>query len=341
MLSLPPEVVGVARTKLLRNSSRPDVARRKRCGVFEALRGCLPNDWRPESTCVSCTIRDRRLFTVGYTVGGPVQFTSHYDLLASECRLASLVAIAKGDVPQEHWFALARPRVVAPHGRQALLSWSGTMFEYLMPLMFMRSLRQFPAGSRMPRSGPPANRIRRGQTACPGESRNPPISALDANQIYQYRAFGVPALALKPRASTRIWSIAPYATMLALLVDPAAAIANLRQSGDSSGLPAPWDFTNRSISAARTQEDGEPGVPVYAYMAHHQGMSLMALDDMLHRDMMRQRFHGDVRVRAVESLLFERIPITRPPPRRISRAPRPVRLARRGTDRSAPGRKTR
>ena len=81
---------------------------------------------------------NRRLFGVGYAVGGPVEFSSHYDLLASECRLASLVAIAKGDVPVEHWYALGRPRVSLPGGA-VLLSWSGTMFEYLMPLLFMRT----------------------------------------------------------------------------------------------------------------------------------------------------------------------------------------------------------
>ena len=80
----------------------------------------------------------RRLFGVGYAVGGPVEFSSHYDLLASECRLASLVAIAKGDVPVEHWYALGRPRISLPGGA-VLLSWSGTMFEYLMPLLFMRT----------------------------------------------------------------------------------------------------------------------------------------------------------------------------------------------------------
>ena len=80
----------------------------------------------------------RKLFGIGYVVGGPVEFVSHYDLLASECRVASLVAIAKGDVPLEHWFALGRPRVASPEG-QTLLSWSGTMFEYLMPLLFTRT----------------------------------------------------------------------------------------------------------------------------------------------------------------------------------------------------------
>ncbi len=91
----------------------------------------------------------RRLFGVGYAVGGPLEFTSHYDLLASECRLASLVAIAKGDVPVEHWFALGRPLASTDHG-QTLLSWSGTMFEYLMPLLFTRTLHQLFARPRVP-----------------------------------------------------------------------------------------------------------------------------------------------------------------------------------------------
>ncbi len=136
---------------------------------------------------------DRRLFSIGYAVGGPVQFNSHYDLLASESRLASFVAIAKGDVPQEHWYALARPRVAAPHGRQALLSWSGTMFEYLMPLIFMRSYDH----SLLDHACREAVRqqIEFGRTnAVPWGVSESAYSALDANQVYQYRAFGIPGL---------------------------------------------------------------------------------------------------------------------------------------------------
>ncbi len=138
----------------------------------------------------------RRLFGIGYVVGGPREFTSHYDLLASECRLASLVAIAKGDVPIEHWFALGRPHVSSPSG-QTLLSWSGTMFEYLMPLLFMRTF----ANSLLDRACREAvqRQIDYGrEKSVPWGISESAYSALDSNQIYQYRAFGVPALALNP-----------------------------------------------------------------------------------------------------------------------------------------------
>ncbi len=136
----------------------------------------------------------RRLFGVGYALGNPVEFTSHYDLLASECRLASLAAIAKGDVPRDHWVALGRPR--AASGGPILLSWTGTMFEYLMPLLYMRSFN----GSLLDRACEDAVQIQIEH----GEREHLPwgvsecaYSALDINQIYQYRAFGVPDLALK------------------------------------------------------------------------------------------------------------------------------------------------
>jgi len=251
----------------------------------------------------------RHLFGVGYAVGGPVEFSSHYDLLSSECRLASLVAIAKGDVPVEHWYALGRPRVSLPGGA-VMLSWSGTMFEYLMPLLFMRTF----ANSLLDHSCREAVR----QQIAYGHEKNVPwgisecaYGALDANQIYQYRAFGVPNLALKPDLKDDL-VVAPYATVLALLIDPAAAVGNLkrlRQLG-FDGPMGPYESIDFNLENAK---HGERGVVIYAYMAHHQGMSLAALDDVLHRDIMVERFHGDVRVRAMESLLFERIPISRPP----------------------------
>ncbi len=250
----------------------------------------------------------RRLFGVGYAVGGPVEFSSHYDLLASECRLASLVAIAKGDVPVEHWYALGRPRVSLPDGT-VTLSWSGTMFEYLMPLLFMRSF----ANSLLDQACREAVR----QQMAYGQEKNVPwgisecaYGALDANQIYQYRAFGVPNLALKPGLKDDL-VVAPYATMLALLVDPSAAVENLKRLRESGfdGPMGPYESVDFNLESTK---HGERGVVIYAYMAHHQGMSLAALDDVLHHDVMVERFHGDVRVRAVESLLFERIPVTRP-----------------------------
>lgn len=266
--------------------------------------------------------RSRRLFGVGYAVGGPAVFTSHYDLLASECRLASFVAIAKGDVPVEHWFALARPRVLVPGGRQALLSWSGTMFEYLMPLIFMRtydnSLLDLACREAV------RQQIAHGrENGLPWGASESAFSALDANQVYQYRAFGVPVLALKPALEGH-QVIAPYATVLALLVDPAQAIINLRKLEDHQMAGAMGFYESIDFSIEK-QEGGDYGVPVYTYMAHHQGMSLTALDDVLHNEVMRHRFHGDVRIRAMEVLLFECTPITYPPTETLSTRPAPIK----------------
>ena len=250
----------------------------------------------------------RRLFGVGYAVGGPLDFSSHYDLLASECRLASMVAIAKGDVPVEHWYALGRPRVALPGG-SVLLSWSGTMFEYLMPGLFMRNF----ANSLLDHASRSAVRH---QVSYGKENDHPwgvsecAYGALDANQIYQYRAFGVPCLALNPGLEGNL-VVTPYATVLALGIGPAAAIANLKhlQRLDFAGPMGLYESIDFRLKNSR---DGKRGVVIYAYMAHHQGMSLAALDNVLHHDVMVERFHGDMRVRAMESLLFERIPLTRP-----------------------------
>ncbi len=142
-------------------------------------------------------------------------------------------------------------------------------------------------------------------------------SALDVNQVYQYRAFGVPALALSPGRDEDL-VVAPYASVLALLVDPAPAIANLKRL-QTFHMAGPMGFYESVDFGLENAPDGERGVPVFTYMAHHRGrMSLMALDEILHHDQMRRRFHCDVRVRAVESLLYERIPITRPVRRRDS-----------------------
>ncbi|HEY4361384.1 MAG TPA: glucoamylase family protein [Bryobacteraceae bacterium] len=247
---------------------------------------------------------NRRLFGIGYAVGGPVEFTSHYDLLASECRLASLVSIAKGDVPVEHWFALSRPQVSASGGR-ALLSWSGTMFEYLMPLLFMRAF----SNSLLDHACREAVRlqIRYGRDKdVPWGVSEAAYSALDTHQIYQYRAFGIPALALKPALEDDL-VVAPYASMLALTVDSKEAIDNLRRL-QSLELDGPMGFYESIDYSRESDQSRERGVTIYAYMAHHQAMSLLALDDVLHAEVMRHRFHADVRIRAVESLLYERAP---------------------------------
>jgi cyclic beta-1,2-glucan synthetase len=250
----------------------------------------------------------RRLFAVGYVVGGPLEFTSHYDLLASESRLASLVAIAKNDVPVEHWFTLRRPRGAGKHW-QTLLSWSGTMFEYMMPLLFMRTYH----GSLLDQAcrNAVARQIEYGrEKGSPWGISEAAYSALDAHQIYQYRAFGVPDLAIQPELDEEP-VVAPYASMLALMIDPQSAIPNLQRL-EGLGLDGPMGFYESVDFSRESKRDGSPGVVIYAYMAHHQGMSLVAMDNALHYGAMQRRFHDDPRIRAVESLLFERIPITKP-----------------------------
>jgi cyclic beta-1,2-glucan synthetase len=264
---------------------------------------------------------DVKLFGVGYAVGGPREFNSHYDLLASECRLASLIAIAKGDIPSEHWHAMSRPFTKSKAG-EALLSWSGTMFEYMMPLLFTRTFEN----SLLERACRDAvdRQIEYGnENGVPWGISESGYSAIDANGIYQYRAFGVPALALDPGMEGDL-VIAPYASVLALQVDAPAASANMLRL-DRMGLMGPDGFYEAIDFTRESKREGDRGVIIYSYMAHHQGMSLASLNNVLHRDTLQRRFHNDLRIRAVETLLFEGIPITQLPIEEIRIKPAPVR----------------
>ena len=261
----------------------------------------------------------RRLFGTGYTVGSPMIFASHYDLLASECRVGSLVAIAKGEVPVDHWFVLGRPRIATP-SRQALLSWSGTMFEYLMPVLFTEAFENSLLAEAAAKAVDAqidfgeTNKLPWGISECA-------YSALDSNQIYQYRAFGIPSLALNPDADAGP-VVAPYATALALMVDPVRALANLRRL-EKEGATGAMGFYD-AIDYTRQRREGKPGVVIYTYMVHHQAMTLLALSNTLSRRAVQRRFRSDPRIRAVESLLCERIPITRVEADEVFRAPKSI-----------------
>src|SRR5439155_15050010 len=163
---------------------------------------------------------DRRLFAIGYQVGAPLTFSAHYDLLASEARLASLVAIAKNDVPVNHWLALGRPYTTS--NGQVLLSWSGTMFEYLMPLLFTRSFRNSLLENACGAAVKCQMEYAR-ERGVPWGISESAYSALDIHKIYQYQAFGVPSLGLK-RGLEDDLVVAPYASALALLVEPVESI---------------------------------------------------------------------------------------------------------------------
>ncbi|HEY2713044.1 MAG TPA: glucoamylase family protein, partial [Chthoniobacterales bacterium] len=250
---------------------------------------------------------ERRIFAIGYQVAQRRLDTSFYDLLASEARLTSFLAIARGEVSVEHWWALGRPFGSA-YGRLPLLSWSGTMFEYLMPLLFTQTHEN----SLLDRACHDAVHC---QIAYAQQSRVPwgisesAFSALDRHNVYQYRAFGVPALALR-RGQEQDLVVAPYAAALALGVQPAVAMKNLRRLATlgNSALLCDYGYFEAIDYSRRTELGGAAAIVIHCYMAHHQGMSLLAYDNALHDNVMRKRFHSDPRIRATEPLLHEHIP---------------------------------
>jgi cyclic beta-1,2-glucan synthetase len=247
---------------------------------------------------------ERQLLSIGYRVAERAPDLSCYDLLASEARLASFVAIAKGDLPVRHWFRLGRS--LAPvDGGSALVSWSGSMFEYLMPVLVMRE----PAGSVL---GETSRQIVKRQIEY-GDMRHLPwgvsesaFNARDREFTYQYSSFGVPGLGLQRGLGDEA-VVAPYATGLAAMVDPAAAIRNFERMQKQGGRgPFGW-YEALDFSPARLPE-GVSVVPVRAYMAHHQGMILVAIANVLKDGMFRTYFHSNSAIQATELLLQERTP---------------------------------
>lgn len=246
---------------------------------------------------------ERRLFQIGYNVSSGRADTHYYDLLASEARLASFFAIAKGDVPVEHWFHLGRALTRADGGL-LLISWNGSMFEYLMPRLLLRSRIDTLLGESERRAVEIQRRY--------GESHRLPwgisesaYSARDPEHHYRYQAFGVPALGLK-RGLGRDMVIAPYASALGLPIAPTHAVANLKELARLGacgryGLFEALDFTSDRVSQGKF-------TAVHAYMAHHQGMILSSIGNVLLSDIFVQRFTADPRTRTVSLLLSERVP---------------------------------
>jgi cyclic beta-1,2-glucan synthetase len=250
----------------------------------------------------------RRLLSIGYRALEGTLDSSCYDLLASEARLASFVAIAKGEIPARHWFRLGRA-VTPAGGGAALISWSGSMFEYLMPSLVMRA----PSGSLLEETNQLVVNCQIAYATALGLPWGISESAYGARDIeftYQYASFGIPDLGLK-RGLRDNAVIAPYATALATEIDPAAAVRNfarLRALGAERrfGFIEALDYTRRRVPADATF------ATVYAFMAHHQGMTIVAIANALFDGRTRQRFHADPRIQATELLLHER------PPRDVS-----------------------
>jgi cyclic beta-1,2-glucan synthetase len=250
----------------------------------------------------------RQLFTIGYNVVNDRRDGSYYDLLASEARLGSFLAIARGDVPQEHWFRMGRS-LTAVGLSAALLSWSGTMFEYLMPLLLMRRYPETLLDATY--KAAVARQIAYGnERGVPWGISESAYNARDLAMNYQYRAFGVPGLGLKSGLDDDL-VVAPYATALALPVHPTEALANLRaliadEMLGAYGLYEAVDYTPNRLPP------GQERAIVRSFMAHHQGMSLLAFVNALRGDVMQQRFHAEPLVKSAEMLLQERASQSRP-----------------------------
>jgi len=246
----------------------------------------------------------RQVFVIGYNVDTERRDNSFYDLLASESRLTSFVAIAKGEVSQEHWFRLGRSLTPVDASR-ALVSWTGTMFEYLMPILVMRDYddtllsqtykavvgRQVEYGAK--------NSVPWGMSECAYNAR-------DLQLNYQYQAFGVPGLGLK-RGLSEDLVITPYATALAALITPHEAMKNFRRIADEGFLARFGFYESIDYTPERLPQDQSFAI-IRAYMAHHQGMILVALNNLVHANIMQKRFHAEPLVQATELLLQERIP---------------------------------
>jgi cyclic beta-1,2-glucan synthetase len=276
--------------------------------------------------------RQGGIFSIGFRLAdaeGPGRLdASYYDLLASESRLASFIAIARGEVPQEHWFRLARA-LVSVEGRATLVSWSGSMFEYLMPLLVLRSHPETLLEHTC-RAVVRAQILHGRRHGVPWGISESAFGVVDPHGDYQYKAFGVPGLGLK-RGLAEDLVIAPYATALAAMVDPTAAAANFRRlaregAAGRFGFEEALDYTPRRTFAGdgEVAPDSARVHAVRAFFAHHQGMSLVALANAVLDAPMVRRFHSDPRVQATEPLLQERVPrfvpVTQPRPAETTRA---------------------
>jgi cyclic beta-1,2-glucan synthetase len=246
----------------------------------------------------------RQLLSIGYRDGDGTLDANFYDLLASEARLASFIAIAKGDLPAKHWFRLGRT-LTPIDGNSGLISWSGSMFEYLMPSLVMRA----PAGSLLNET----NRLVVWRQEKYGDGLGVPwgmseseYNVRDLEQTYQYSSFGIPDLAYKRGLGESI-VVAPYASGLAAMIDPVAAARNFQRMAEIGACGVYGWYEALDYTRARLPDDAKVAV-IRAYMAHHQGMTIVGIANALQDGRMRTRFHAEPIMRAAELLLQERMP---------------------------------
>ncbi len=245
----------------------------------------------------------RKLLSVGFDAGAEQLHSACYDLLASESRIATFIGIAKDEIPQETWFLLGRAHTL-DRGRPVLLSWTGTMFEYLMPALWMRS---YP-NTLLERSRDAVVRLQRMYAAAkhvPWGISESAYSKTDEAGNYQYHAFGISRVALRKDDEVESLVISPYSSFLALSVDATESIRNLREMAHQGWIGPYGFYESVDFNPARHTWRHRNEI-VRCWMAHHEGMSLLAIANFLRDDVVQRWFHGDPRVQATELLLHEK-----------------------------------
>ena len=253
--------------------------------------------------------RASNLLSIGYNATDLRRDASYYDLLASEARITSFIGIAHGQLPQEHWFALGRLLTTIGSGKPTLISWSGSMFEYLMPLLVMPTYEN----TLLDRTyrAVVARQIEYGRKrGVPWGISESGYNIIDTNMDYQYRAFGVPGLGFK-RGLAEDLVIAPYAAVMGLMVNPALACINLEQM-ESLGYAGDYGFYEAVDFTPYRVPPGQKHMVVQSFMAHHQGMALLSLAYVLLHRPMQRRFESDPSLQATVMLLQEKMPRNTP-----------------------------
>lgn len=248
--------------------------------------------------------KKKQLFSIGFNLLDNKLTNAYYDLLTSEARQTSYISIARGEITPVHWFRLGRVMTIVDRYK-GLISWTGTMFEYLMPLLIMKTYKHtlldetysFVIKSQKKYAS---------QRDTPWGTSESGFNALSLHHEYQYKAIGIPWLGLK-RGLVEDVVVAPYATFLALMVDPKAAIANLKQLS-KEGMDGPYGYYEAADYTPERRPFETKRAIVKSFMAHHQGMSLVAIDNFLNDNIMQERFHADPEMNAARMLLQEKVP---------------------------------
>jgi len=248
--------------------------------------------------------RGRNLLSVALRANSDRIEDASYDLLASEARTAGFVAVAKGDIPLSTWFSMGRSHALAT-GRPVLVSWTGTMFEYLMPALWMRTYSDTMLDASL-RAAVEAQRAHVSSLHIPWGISEAAYSDRDMDGHYKYHAFGIPALALSPTADDGP-VISPYSSFLALPFEREAALANLNQIANMGWIGEYGFYEGGDYRESKSSPERKPEpIVVRSWMAHHQGITLLALANVLFDGAIHRWFHADPRVQAYELLLHEK-----------------------------------